>query len=152
MKKEIERKFLLIKYDRKLLKKGIDIEQGYMSLNPEIRIRISGQQGFLTIKSKGLKVRDEFEYRIPVRDAKRLLVLCRYRLKKTRYKAGRIEIDIYRGKLKGLKIAEIELTDADEPVSLPKGTIYEEITNDRRFRNQQLAKGMKRRKGEGERR
>ena len=76
---EIERKFLVDK--RKLHKLNFFseelIEQGYLSQNPTVRVRMTETQGFLTIKSstKGIS-RQEFEYEIPVSDAEELLKLC----------------------------------------------------------------------------
>ena len=49
------------------------------------------------------------------------------------------EIDVFDGDNNGLVIAEIELDRADRPIELPHW-IGEEVTDDRRFYNADLAK------------
>lgn len=77
MSKEIERKFRVTRIDKKLLKKGTKITQGYLSISPEVRVRIKGNRGFLTVKSEGDIERKEYEYRIPLKDAKKLLQMMK---------------------------------------------------------------------------
>src|SRR4249920_1361729 len=97
MPQEIERKFLInsgaFKTDAA---KSIRITQGYLSSVPErtVRVRIKGEQGFLTIKGMGNDSgasRFEWEKEIPVEDAEELLKICEPGIiDKTRYlvKAG----------------------------------------------------------------
>src|SRR5450755_1149382 len=91
MGREIERKFL-VRNDiwRKHAGPGVPYRQGYLSFDPDrsVRVRIAGDQGFLTIKGKSEGTgRDEFEYSIPPGDARQLLDrLCVPPLiEKTRY-------------------------------------------------------------------
>lgn len=140
MSKEIERKFRVTKIDKKLLKKGTKIIQGYLSISPEVRVRIKGNRGFLTVKSEGDIERKEYEYRIPLKDAKKLLQMCRWKLEKTRYKLRNFEIDIFKGKLKGLILAEIELTRKDHKVTLPSWLDGYEVTYEKSYKNKYLAK------------
>ena len=78
MKKEIERKFLVLNDSYKGLGDFEYCIQGYIpSTNePSIRIRIIGKKSFITIKSdiNGI-TRLEYEYEIPNQDAKDLLEL-----------------------------------------------------------------------------
>src|SRR3990167_875028 len=110
MAKEIERRFLVDKTRLPSLKRGIFHIQGYLSLNPEIRIRLQRNRAFLTIKSPGDVVRSEFEYKVPLQDAKSLLELTHLKVAKTRYRLRlnglTWEIDFYDGKNAGLVIAE----------------------------------------------
>ena len=90
MAKEIERKFLV---DQGLLPKNIIGEeyiQAYIAINDQgiVRIRIKGSIALLTIKTseKGM-TRNEFEYEVPLEDAKSLVELFNDKIiYKTRYK------------------------------------------------------------------
>ena len=129
MGKEIERKFL-VSGDFKVDATGSrEILQGYLVTDPgkTIRIRITDQEAFITIKNKakeGSFSRGEWEYRIPVEDARELLLLCLPgRIEKTRYlvPAGKhtFEVDVFHGSHEGLIIAEIELDNESEYFSKP---------------------------------
>ena len=78
---EIERKFLVKGDFSKQVSKSERIVQGYICSQPgrTVRIRIRGEEGFLTIKGasdeNGLS-RYEFEQKIPPADAEELLKLC----------------------------------------------------------------------------
>ena len=88
---EIERKYLLKNDDWKSMAgPGKKYIQGYLvgSEYASVRIRLEGDNAFLNIKSATLGVcRKEFEYPIPVHEAKELLdTLCEHPLiEKTRY-------------------------------------------------------------------
>ncbi|HEY9851444.1 MAG TPA: CYTH domain-containing protein [Leptolyngbyaceae cyanobacterium] len=148
MATEIERKFLL-KNDRwRTLATGVIYRQGYLSRKKEasVRIRIAGNQGYLTIK--GLTVgnkRAEFEYPIPVEDAEIMLdTMCdRPLIEKIRYKIqqnGLIwEIDEFLGENQGLILAEVELKEENQVVELPDW-IGMEVSDDARYFNINLVK------------
>ena len=93
---DIERKFLVKGDFSKQVCKSERMVQGYICSQPgrTVRIRIRGEEGFLTIKGasdeNGLS-RYEFEQKIPPADAEELLKLCEPGIiNKTRYlvKAG----------------------------------------------------------------
>ncbi len=144
---EIERKFLVDakKIPAQILQGGEKISQGYLCTEPArtVRVRIKGERGFLTIKSANVGiVRQEFEYKIPLDDAQELLKMCTPNvLEKVRYKvehAGHIwEVDVFKGRLDGLVLAEVELTCAEEIVELPSW-IEREVSNDARYFNSNL--------------
>ena len=149
MAQEIERKFL-VKGDFKLEAfKSTHISQGYLSSVPErtVRIRIKGNQGFLTIKGKGNHSgisRYEWEKEIPVKEAEELLQLCEPGIiDKTRYlvKSGNhtFEVDEFHGENKGLILAEIELETENESFVKPSW-IAEEVTGDAKYYNAVLTK------------
>ena len=52
--KEIERKFLIKRELWQPQNQGLEIRQGYLSLDPErtVRVRTKGAKGYLTIKGK----------------------------------------------------------------------------------------------------
>lgn len=147
---EIERKFLVKGSGYKSLATNKkEIAQGYLSINPDstVRVRIADEQGFITIKSRNHgAVRGEWEYPIPVNDAKELLnELCAgMSIIKTRYIVpfnGLIwEIDVFHGHLEGLIVAEVELPSVDTPVEPLPDFIGKEVTGDCRYYNSNLIK------------
>lgn len=146
---EIERKFLVLNND---FKKEATIQkrivQGYLNSHPErtVRIRIKGEQGFITIKGKGNEsgtTRMEWEKEIPAADAEQLLALCeKGAIDKIRYeiKAGNhlYEVDEFFGENSGLIIAEIELNDENETFEKPLW-LGKEVTGDERYYNAYLS-------------
>lgn len=143
MAKEIERKFLVTGTEyRAEASARYRIIQAYLSRRPEstVRVRIMDRAAFLTVKGKNKgAVRDEWEYPIPLADAEAMISRCADGtvIDKTRYIAGRWEIDEFHGTLEGLTLAEIELTDADEPIDIPP-YIGIEVTGDPRYYNSML--------------
>jgi adenylate cyclase len=146
---EIERKFLVKGDFKEFAHKHTRIIQGYLSSVPErtVRIRIHGEQGFLTIKGKtgesGLS-RYEWEKEIPVADALKLLDLCEQGvIDKTRFlvQVGEhtFEVDEFYGDNEGLIIAEIELESEDETFEKPSW-LGDEVTGDARYYNSMLTK------------
>ena len=107
MAKEIERKFLVRDgWQDAVDGPGIRMRQAYLSTDPRatVRVRIAGDRARLTVKgcNHGI-VRDEWEYDIPVADAEAMVDRCSTAaLSKTRYRAGRWEIDRFAGPLEGL--------------------------------------------------
>lgn len=148
---EIERKFLIKGSFKEEAYKTTRIIQGYLSSVPErvVRIRIKGDKGFITIKGTNnvSKVsRFEWEKEIPLDDAKQLLTLCepgvidktRHLIKNTDGKHV-WEVDEFHGDNTGLIIAEIELSDENEPFDKPSW-LGNEITDDLRYYNASLVK------------
>jgi adenylate cyclase len=139
---EIERKFLV----RKALlppelPEGDELEQGYLSVEPTVRVRlVTSRDGVrhaeLTIKGKGLLSRAEFNYPIPDEDAEALLRMCDRALRKVRRRLGRFELDHFRER--DLWLAEIELNDEQERFERPPW-LGEEVTQDPRYSNARLA-------------
>lgn len=147
---EIERKFLVNSFDFiSEAKASHKIAQGYLNSHPErtVRIRIKEQKGFITIKGKGDATgttRLEWEKEIDLKEAEALLKLCETGvIDKTRYFIPKgnhtFEVDIFEGENKGLVMAEIELSDANEDFEKPSW-LDEEVTNDERFYNAYLSK------------
>ncbi len=143
---EIERKFL-IKNDnwKSKITKSFEIKQGYLSLDVErtVRIRITENIGLITIKGKTENLsRLEFEYNIPLDDAKELLILCKKPiLEKTRHifiaSGNHWEIDVFEGDNDGLIVAEIELESENTEISLPDW-IGKEVSIDPKYYNSSL--------------
>jgi adenylate cyclase len=137
---EVERKFLVLEHDPSRLRDGQAIEQGYLSFEPMVRVRVRAGRATLTIKGLGLKRRAEYEYPVPLDEAQDLLALCTARVVKTRYVVGNLEIDVFRGRLGGLVIAEVEGMEADQPITPPDWLKWIEVTDDARYQNVNLAR------------
>jgi adenylate cyclase len=145
---EIERKFLvknnLWQTDAN---QGTDFIQGYLTRGGDcsVRVRIEGNKANLNIKSATLGIhRQEFEYAIPLDEAREMLDLfCLRTVKKKRYKvkyAGQTwEIDVFEQDNNGLVIAEIELNHADEEFAHPPW-LGDEVSSQPRYYNTELAK------------
>lgn len=89
--------------------------------------------------------RHEFEYAIPVNDARDLLATsCQgVMIEKTRYcveYGGKIwEVDVFEGANAGLIVAEIELDSEDEPFDRPPW-LGREVSGDPRYLNTSLCR------------
>lgn len=146
---EIERKFLVRAEAWRSTSTGRFYRQGYLSTAKArvVRVRtIDDKEGYLTVKGKSHgAMRLEFEYAIPVNDARQMLEkLCLHPLiEKTRYTVragGHLwEIDEFAGANKGLILAEVELADEHQPLELP-AWVDREVTGDPRYFNAYLIK------------
>ncbi|MEY8391346.1 CYTH domain-containing protein [Lachnospiraceae bacterium 45-W7] len=117
---EIERKFLIKSLPERLQDYSFhQIEQGYLCSDPVVRIRRQDEDYFLTYKSRGLMVREE--YNLPLtKDAYEHLLpkVDGILISKKRYliplESGlTIELDIFAGELAPLILAEVEF-DTEE--------------------------------------
>lgn len=150
---EIERKFLVHKDALPPLGTPKRLEQGYLSHDPVVRVRIArggtstsvgkSDEAWLTIKGKGTLSRAEFEYAIPHADASEMLAMCARPITKNRYLvkhgAHTWEVDEFFGALAGLWVAEIELDREDEAFDMPPW-IAKDVTDDARYTNSALAR------------
>lgn len=143
---EIERKFLVNEIPDLSKFKSFDIEQGYISYKPVIRIRKKDNEYFITKKSKGNLVREEIETNIDETTYNILKLLVKNNfIKKTRYlipyKNLDIELDKYHGNLEGLHIVEIEFKNEKEASEFkaPKW-VGKEVTFDKAYKNDYLSK------------
>lgn len=147
MAKEIERKFLVTSSAYRLMAmKSVHIVQAYLCRDPRstVRVRIADSNAFLTVKGRNDgAVRDEWEYEIPVEDARQMIERCATGtvIEKTRHivchEGFRWEVDEFGGSLSGLVVAEIELDSADRSFPLPT-FVGEEVTGDPRYYNSSL--------------
>lgn len=141
---EIERKFLLATDGwRPHVTRAEHLTDGLIAAAPDgrkVRVRIAGHRALLTVKGarQGL-ARDEFEYEIPLADARLLLQdhCAGAVLTKTRHHVpqGALtwEIDIYHGPLDGIAVAEIELPHPDQDFARPDW-LGEEVTGRQEWR------------------
>jgi adenylate cyclase len=143
MPREIERKFLLKNDDwRTQVSASQPMSQGYLASSgrSSVRVRVAGERAWLNIKSGGLVAsRQEFEYPVPVEEARELLALAEGALiEKTRHlvEHGGMtwEIDEFHGENSGLVVAELELDREDQPFTRPPW-LGAEVTELRRYYN-----------------
>ncbi len=147
---EIERKFLVRSDDwRPSAGPGQLIRQGYLSSEGKATVRVRSfddEHAVITLRGKLSGItRSEFEYPIPIEDARELLAIAQPQvLEKKRYDVpyGGLtwEVDVFEGRHLGLIIAEIELAGADQEIDLPSW-IGEEVSHDDRYYNADLARG-----------
>ena len=151
---EIERKYLVKKAEWRSHKKrlqsqfsnlGKEYYQGYITTDngTTVRVRIVGDTGYITLKSKAIgHTRLEFEYPIPVKDAREMLTaFCdKPLIEKVRYKINFSnliwEVDEFMGENEGLIIAEVELENEQQQIDIPDW--IEREVNDKKYFNSYL--------------
>jgi adenylate cyclase len=142
---EIERKFLVVG-DAWSAAPAVYFCQGYLNRSQErtVRVRVAGELGYITIKGATTGAsRAEFEYEIPLEDAKQLLRLCddplieKYR-RKINYEGMLWEVDEFLGENQGLVVAEIELESESQTFAKPDW-VGVEVTADIRYYNSNLS-------------
>jgi adenylate cyclase len=123
------------------------IKQGYIVVGDqiEVRVRKKGSKHTIGIKQGSGEVRKEVEISISKSKFESLWPFTqKKRVFKTRYEIPfhglKIELDVYSGKLKGLKTAEIEFKSSrrNRRLKLPEW-IGKEVTEQRRYSNAHLA-------------
>ncbi|MBO0768655.1 MAG: CYTH domain-containing protein [Solirubrobacterales bacterium] len=120
------------------------IEQGYLVLGSdgsEARLRRKSGRPVLTVKSGGGLSRAEHEVTLseeqfvalwPATEGRRLV--------KRRHRFGQIDVDVYEDALAGLIVAEVEFSsEADAAAFEVPAWFGQDVTDDRRYKNQQLA-------------
>lgn len=154
MAKEIERKYTvnaqavadLIEQNHYEHKR--EISQYYILATKELAIRLRKDEGdehaVLAVKSGGNALAvDEYEFQtlLSEYDVKKPDMVG-VEILKTRYEItfeGLLwELDVFRGDLDGLVVAEVELDDADAAVPLPSW-VEKEVTFDVQYKNAMLA-------------
>lgn len=138
--------FLVSESWRNAITLSLRITQGYLSRDPEgtVRVRISGEQAWMTIKGKTKGIsRSEIEFPLPVETAQELIPLCFQPLiDKTRHivlhEGSRWEIDEFHGANAGLIVAEIELPAEDTVFARPEW-LGDEVSHDFRYSNASLS-------------
>src|SRR5262245_11052324 len=136
---EIERKFLVANDEwRQSALGSVSIRDGLIAVyqGRKVHVRVWGDTATVAIKGPRIGiVRPEFEYELPIADAERMLAtLCHDdTLEKQRFfveDAGATwYVDVYGGLLEGVIIAEIELKQESQELTLPHW-IGKEVTGD----------------------
>lgn len=144
---EIERKYLIDRIPDGLKETGrLTIEQGYLSTDPVVRIRRQNDEYFLTYKSKGLMVREEYNLPLTKEAYEHLSAKTDGNLiTKTRClfpldDAHTIELDIFHGRLEGLKLAEVEFATEEEAKNFqPPEWFGKDVTFSGEYHNSRLS-------------
>ena len=147
---EIERKYLM---DLKKLPFNKDnfpcrmIEQGYLCTDPVVRIRRDNDSFFLTYKSKGLMVREE--YNLPLTETAYLHLREKIDgrlITKKRYVIDldgglRLELDVFEGDLAPLVLGEVEFPDETAAETFtPPEWFGSDVTFSDRYHNSTLSR------------
>lgn len=145
---EIERKFLVAGDGWKAAAASSRrLVQFYLSKDgpSSVRVRLDGgDRALLTIKTAASGTsRAEFEYPIPLEDAKDMMVLAEGAIiDKVRHVVPYLgfdwEVDVFSGDNEGLVVAEVELDGEEQVPELPPW-LGREVTDDRRYYNAYLA-------------
>ncbi len=145
---EIERKFLLADDGwRNRVKRTEKLRQGYLAISNGVTVRvrtIGDERGYFTVKAGGSALaRAEFEYEVPVADARQLLGYCRgAQIEKLRHtldlEGGEWVVDEFRGRHDGLILAEVELDSPTAGFERP-AWLGDEVTGDPQYYNSSLA-------------
>ena len=123
---EIERKYLVSHIPDNLSEYHCrQIEQGYLSTNPVVRVRRDNDEYYLTYKGKGMMVREE--YNLPLnREAYEHLiqkadgnVITKKRYEIPDNTGYTIELDIFEGVFAGTVLAEVEFDSVETAMLHP---------------------------------
>ena len=125
------------------------IEQAYLCTEPVVRIRRDDGRYYLTYKSKGLLVREE--YNLPLTEDAYFHLLQKADgivLQKRRYLIPidgtglTIELDIFEGQYEGLMLAEVEFPSEEEANAFtPPAWFGEDVTDSGLYQNSRLSEG-----------
>jgi adenylate cyclase len=145
---EIERKFLVQDESWRAHCTGQhEIRDGLIAIaeGRKVRVRICDRGATLTVKAKTSGLANaEFEYDIPLADAEELLAhhCLRPGLAKTRhivpYGPHTWHVDVYKGLLKGVVLAEVELPSETATLALPPW-IGREVTGNPDYKKVNMA-------------
>lgn len=143
---EIERKYLVKQVPENLDSYPFhEIEQGYLCTEPVVRIRRQDEEYYLTYKSKGLMIREE--YNLPLtKDAYfhlrekidgRLISKRRYLIPLDPYT---IELDVFHSPKDDLILAEVEFPSEEDALTFtPPDWFGEDVTNSSLYHNSRLS-------------
>lgn len=145
---EIERKFLIKKLPDNLTSyKARKIEQAYLCTDPVVRVRCDNDDYYLTYKSKGMIVREEYNLPLTKEAYGHLLAKADGNIiTKTRYEIPEkdnltIELDVFEGKFDGLLLAEVEFASEEEALGyIPPEWFGEDVSNSTKYHNSTLSR------------
>lgn len=144
---EIERKFLV---DISRISLGEyaykELEQGYLSTNPVVRVRKEDNEYYLTYKGKGMMAREEYNLPLNKESYEHLLSKAdgniiskrRYLIPLGKYT---IELDEFKEPFAPLYLAEVEFPTIEEANSFtPPDWFTEDVTTNREYHNSNMSK------------
>lgn len=144
---EIERKYLIHKLPDDLSSYSFhEIEQAYLCTEPVVRIRRQDNDYFLTYKSKGLMIREEYNLPLTAESYEHLKTKIDGRLISKRrylipYGEYTIELDVFRSPDPTLILAEVEFPSEEAARSFCAPEWFgEDVTQSSRYHNSNLSK------------
>lgn len=145
---EIERKYLIQNLPSDLEKYPSQrIEQGYLCTEPVVRIRRQEDTYWLTYKSKGLMVREEYNLPLTAESYEHLktkvdgllIVKTRYRIPLDSSLTA--ELDIFEEEYEGLFLAEVEFSSEEEANAFcPPDWFGQDVTFSSAYHNSTLSR------------
>lgn len=146
---EIERKYLIEQLPENLSSYACRIiEQGYLCVEPVVRIRRDNDKYELTYKSKGLMAREEYNMPLTKEAYEHLLSKVDGRvIRKKRYMIPldeilTIELDVFEGDLAPLILAEVEFPSEEMAMDfVPPEWFGEDVTFSTKYHNSNLSQG-----------
>ncbi|MDO4262363.1 MAG: CYTH domain-containing protein [Eubacteriales bacterium] len=144
---EIERKYLIRSLPFALEEyPHRDLEQGYLSTDPVVRIRREDDDYYLTYKGRGMMVREEYNLPLTASSYEHLKTKIDGRLiSKRRYliplEDRTVELDVFSSPRPGLLLAEVEFASEEEALSFAAPDWFgEEVTSCPEYHNSALSK------------
>ena len=143
---EIERKFLITELPENLTQYNTRrIEQGYLCTAPEVSIRRQDEEYYITYKSKGMMVREEYNLPLTAEAYAHLREKTDGNLiSKQRYliplnETLTAELDIFDAPFAPLMLAEVEFSSEEEANSfVPPAWFGEDVTFSGKYHNSYL--------------
>ena len=127
----------------------LHIEQGYLSVNPVVRIRRSNEEYYLTYKGSGLLSREEYNLPLTKESYEHLrekvdgIVICKRRYEIPEKDGLTIELDVFGAPYEGLYLAEVEFGSEEEALAYePPAWFAEDVTNLGKYQNSALSQGI----------
>lgn len=150
---EIERKFLIKEMPPDLEKyPRLEIEQGYLSTKPVLRVRRENDNYYMTYKGKGYSLREEYNLPLTEETYDKLIKKAdgviitkeRYNIPiENSYEDSYdliAQVDIFHGPHEGLRMVEVEFDTIEEEQSFtPPEWFGEEVTEDYKYSNSWLS-------------
>lgn len=147
---EIERKFLIGKIPFELgdyvCRK---IEQAYLCTEPVVRVRRDNGDFYLTYKSKGLMVREEYNLPLTAEAYSHLLakhdgiIITKKRYEIPERDGLTIELDVFEGEYDGLILAEVEFGSEEQALAYtPPEWFGKDVSSSPEYHNSTLSCGI----------
>ena len=148
---EIERKFVPVRLPDDLESYPHTlIEQGYLCTDPVVRVRRDGDCFYMTYKGSGLMIREEYNLPLTKESYDHLIqkadgtVITKVRYRIPLDGGLTAELDLFKGSLEGVELAEVEFLDEDAANSFtPPDWFGKDVTMDSRYHNSSMSKGIR---------
>ncbi|MDO5382687.1 MAG: CYTH domain-containing protein [Eubacteriales bacterium] len=144
---EIERKFLISKIPENLEQYHCrEIQQGYLSTDPVVRVRKDNDDYYLTYKGKGKLAREEYNLPLTKESYEHLIkksdgnIITKKRYEIPDNTGHTIELDIFEDVFEGTVFAEVEFESIEDANSYIKPDWFtEDVTDNREYHNSNMS-------------